>query len=70
MPESIEPVRAHQRYGARGALRAAVVAVLQEHAPAWLASENLEALVCLRLGLSKRGLNTLWLDGEAMSTIA
>lgn len=47
-----------------------MVAVLQEHAPAWLASENLEALVCLRLGLSKRGLNTLWRDGEAMSTIA
>lgn len=38
------------RYGARGALRETVEAVLQELAPEWVATDNVEMLVCARLG--------------------
>lgn len=52
VPTDIAPVHAHRRYGKRGALREAVVQVLKAHAPAWVATENIEALVCLELGLT------------------
>lgn len=50
-PERIEPVNAHSRYGRRGALKTAVLEALKAHAPEWVATENIEALVCLELGL-------------------
>ena len=40
------------RYGARGALRETVEGVLQELAPEWVATDNVEMLVCARLGLT------------------
>lgn len=52
-PASIGTVAAWKgRYGARGAMREAIEAVLQELAPEWVATDNLEMLVCARLGLS------------------
>lgn len=51
-PELLTPVSAHGRTGKRGALRQAVVSVLQWHSPAWVATENIEVLVCLELGLT------------------
>ena len=51
-PTKIEPVAAHTRYGARGALKAAVVGVLKLHEPEWVATDTVEALVCLELGLT------------------
>jgi hypothetical protein len=52
VPTDIEPVRANGRYGKRGALREVIVEVLKTHAPAWVATENIEALVCMELGLA------------------
>lgn len=52
VPADIAPVHAHRSYGKRGALREAVVHVLQAHAPAWVATENIEALVRIELGLT------------------
>lgn len=51
-PELLKPVSAHGRTGKRGLLREAVINVLQTHSPAWVATENIEALVCLELGLT------------------
>ncbi len=51
-PERIEPVNAHTRYGKRGALRDSVLAALKAHGVEWVATENVEALVCLELGLT------------------
>jgi len=51
-PERIEPVNAHGRYGKRGALRDSVLAALKAHGVEWVATENIEALVCLELGLA------------------
>ena len=50
--ERIEPVRAHTRYGSRGAFRSAIVRILQAHSPEWVATDNVEALVCVELSLS------------------
>ena len=51
-PEELRPVSAHGRTGKRGSLRQAVINVLQAHSPAWVATENIEALVCLELLIS------------------
>jgi hypothetical protein len=51
-PEQIEPVNAHSRYGRRGALKDSILGVLKAHAPKWVVTENIEALVCLELGLT------------------
>jgi hypothetical protein len=40
------------RYGSRGAMRETIEAVLQELAPEWVSTDNLEMLVCARLGLT------------------
>jgi hypothetical protein len=51
-PERIEPVNAHTRYGKRGALKDCILGVLKAHAPEWVATENIEMLVRLELGLA------------------
>lgn len=51
-PESLKPVHAHGRTGKRGSLRQAIIGILENHAPAWVATENIEALVCLELSIS------------------
>lgn len=51
-PQQLRPVSAHGRTGKRGSLRQAIIAVLQTHSPAWVATENIEALVCLELSIS------------------
>jgi hypothetical protein len=49
----IQPVDGRQgRYGKRGTLREAIETMLQELAPEWVATDNLEALVTGRLGIS------------------
>lgn len=52
-PACIETVAAWKgRYGTRGNLSATIQAVLQELAPAWVSTDNIEMLVCAGLGLS------------------
>ena len=63
-PERIEAVNAHGRYGKRGALKECILEVLKAHAgvdvagtsvtgdAGWVATVNIEMLVCLELGLT------------------
>ena len=63
-PERIEAVNAHGRYGKRGALKESILGVLEAHAgvsvegtsvaedAGWVATVNIEMLVCLQLGLT------------------
>jgi hypothetical protein len=51
-PNSIEPVHAHRRKGAHGALRGAVVELLQANAPAWTSTDVVELFVRSKLSLS------------------
>jgi len=63
-PERIEAVNAHGRYGKRGALKECILEVLKAHAgvdvagtsgtedAGWVATVNIEIMVCLELGLT------------------
>lgn len=50
-PSAIAPINGWQgRYGARGALRDALLEILEKHSPAWVSSINLECLLVARFG--------------------
>ena len=52
-PQKIEPVNGWQgTYGRRGTLRETAIKVLQQHAPNWVNTSNLELFVTTELGLS------------------
>jgi hypothetical protein len=54
-PERIEAVNAHGRYGKRGALKDCILGMLRAHGAEgaeWVATQNIEMLVCLELGLT------------------
>ncbi|MBV8470361.1 MAG: hypothetical protein JOY60_10955 [Burkholderiaceae bacterium] len=52
-PASIEAIAGWKgRYGKRGNLRGTVEAILQERAPEWVSTDNIEMLVLARLGLA------------------
>lgn len=51
-PGLLQSVHGHRRPGKRGSLRLALIDILQKHAPAWVATENIEMLLCLELGLT------------------
>ena len=65
-PERIEPVNAHRAYGKRGAFRDCIVDVLQKHSPEWVATENVETLVCIELGMKfeTAALRKRWYDNS------
>lgn len=66
-PTKIAAINGWQgNYGKRGSLRASVIKALQSHAPEWVATDNIEALVTLELGLSFElpALRKRWYDGS------
>lgn len=66
-PKKIGGVNGWQgRYGKRGSMRAAIESVLKAHAPDWMATDNIEALVTLELDLvfEAPGLRKRWYDNS------
>ena len=50
-PHDIEPVSPQTRYGKRGALKTALVKILEENRTDWVSSLSLEAMLIARFGI-------------------
>lgn len=71
-PNSIESVNGWKgSYGKRGALRDAVLEVLEEYSPEWMTTSNIAALICAKFGLYflTGALRKHWYTGSFRGTL-